>query len=567
MTLNGSENMEIINVDVTASKGIVLAKSFIVNKIDTSFNEELVSLGEVDDEINKINDAIKQASLELESLVEKSDVFKAHLEVVNDPMLLDNIVGKITNEKMNAQLALVKATDEICSMFDAIDDEYLKERVVDIKDVSQRILCALKGIKLNVFDNIDEEVIVFASNLNPSDTAIMNFDFVKGFVTEFGGITGHIVIIARQLELPAMVGVDSILDKVKNGDFIILDGIENKIIINPTTEVEAFYKEKLIEFNKEKEELKRLNDLPAITLDSHSVELFANVGNADEAKTANNNKAEGIGLFRTELLYMNNTKFATEEEQFIEYKNTIENTNGPVIIRTLDIGGDKSLPYYKFDYEENPFLGFRAIRLCFKLKEEVFKPQLRAILRASAYGDIKVMYPMIISVDEFREANSILEECKEELRKENIDFNNNIETGIMIETPAAVIMSEKLAKEVDFFSIGTNDLTQYLLCVDRGNEKISNLYNTFNPAVLNAIKHVIESAHKYGKKVGVCGEFAADSRAVKILLGLGLDEFSMASTMIPSIRYLIRELNYEEAKDYANNICSKTTIEEVLELL
>lgn len=562
-----NKEMEIIKVNSTASSGIVMGKCFLVNSLDTSVSLEIISPDKVEDEIIKINNAIKKSSDEISDLIDKSDIFKAHLEVVNDPVLLDNIITKIKTEQKNAQLALKESTKEICAMFETIEDEYLKERANDIKDVSQRIMAALKGISVNVFNNIDEEIIIFASNLNPSDTAVMNFEFVKGFITEYGGITGHIVIIARQLELPAMVGVENILSKVKHGDYIILDGIDNQIIVNPTIEIESIYREKIIELKTKKEELIKLNDLPAITMDGHSVELFCNIGNSAEATVAKDNKADGIGLFRSELLYMNNTHFATEEEQFIEYKNTVLNTNGPVIIRTLDIGGDKTLPYYKFDYEENPFLGFRAIRLCFKLKEEVFKPQLKAILRASAYGNIKIMFPMIIAVDEFIEAKKILQECKDELKRENIEFNDNIETGIMVETPAAVIMSEKLAEVVDFFSIGTNDLTQYLLCVDRGNEKISNLYNTFNPAVLNAIKLVIDSAHKYGKKVGVCGEFAADVKAIKILLGLGLDDFSMAAVMIPNIRYLIRNLNFEEAREYAYNICSKSTIEEVLELL
>ena len=347
---------------------------------------------------------------------------------------------------------------------------------------------------------------------------------------------------------------------------IILDAVGKEIIVNPDEETKEVYRKKAAEYKAMKAEFESMNNLPATTTDGRTVELFANVGSIVDVENAVTRGAEGIGLFRSEFLYMENTKFPTEQEQYDAYKKAIETMKHPVIIRTLDIGGDKELSYYKFDEEENPFLGWRAIRISLDLKD-VFKTQLRAILRASAYGDIRIMYPMIISVDEFMAANAILQECKEELRRDNIPFNDSIQTGVMIETPAAVLCTEDLAKVVDFFSIGTNDLTQYLLAVDRGNQKIARLYNSFHPAVLRAIRTVIQAGHKYDKLVGMCGEFASDEKAVPILLGMGLNEFSMAASEIASTRYQIRHLNYEHCQALADEICKKSTIAEVREML
>ncbi len=351
-----------------------------------------------------------------------------------------------------------------------------------------------------------------------------------------------------------------------NNDYIILDALGAKIIINPDEKTKQEYLKKAEEYKEMKAKLESMNGLPATTVDGRTVELFANIGNIPDAENAVAKGAEGVGLFRSEFLYMENTKFPTEEEQFTVYKAAVETLKKPVIIRTLDIGGDKELSYYKFDVEENPFLGWRAIRISLDLKD-VFKTQLRALLRASAYGDIRIMYPMIISVEEFLAANEVLEECKQELRRDSVPFNNSIQTGVMIETPASVMCSDDLAKEVDFFSIGTNDLTQYLLAVDRGNQKIAKMYNSFHPAVLRAINKVIESGHKYGKIVGMCGEFASDEKALPVLLGMGLDEFSMTATEIASTRYNVRNLSYRECQKLASEVCIKGTISEVMELI
>lgn len=560
--------MNIIKVNQIASKGIAMGKCFIAEKLDITPSTATITDGDVDAQIAKVESAFANATNEIAELAKGSKIFEAHLEVVNDHITLKDPVIQKVKDKKNAELALHEITESICAMFATLDDEYLKERAVDIADVSKRVMCELKGLKLNVFDNVKEESIIFAEDLTPSDTAIMNFDYIKGFITQFGGVTGHVVIIARQLELPAMVGINDILNQVKTDDYIILDGLEGNIIINPDDKTKAEYVAKADAYAKRKAELKAMNDLPAETPDGHEVELFANVGNAHDVEVAVKNGADGVGLFRTELLYMDNDHFPTEEEQFVEYKKAAEFANQmskkTIIVRTLDIGGDKSLPYFKFDHEENPFLGYRAIRMCLDMRNDVFKPQLRALLRASAFGEIKIMYPMIISVEEYRACQEVLEECKKELRAEGVAFNENIEAGIMIETPAAVIMSEKLAQEVAFFSIGTNDLTQYTLCVDRGNQRIANLYNTFNPAVLNAIKTVIDNAHKHGKMVGVCGEFASDEKALKILLGMGLDEFSMASAAVANIRYMVRNTKFSEAQEFATEICSKATVDEVL---
>ena len=473
---------------------------------------------------------------------------------------------KINSENKNAQLALEETVAEIVTMFESLDDEYLRERAADIKDVGKRIMCGLKGIKSNPFEGINEDVIVVAEDLAPSDTANMDFRYIKGFITEAGGVTSHVSIMARSMEIPAFVGVADFRKNVTNEDYIILDAVGKEIIVNPDEETKEVYRKKAAEYKAMKAEFESMNNLPATTTDGRTVELFANVGSIVDVENAVTRGAEGIGLFRSEFLYMENTKFPTEQEQYDAYKKAIETMKRPVIIRTLDIGGDKELSYYKFDEEENPFLGWRAIRISLDLKD-VFKTQLRAILRASAYGDIRIMYPMIISVDEFMAANAILQECKEELRRDNIPFNDSIQTGVMIETPAAVLCAEDLAKVVDFFSIGTNDLTQYLLAVDRGNQKIARLYNSFHPAVLRAIRTVIQAGHKYDKLVGMCGEFASDEKAVPILLGMGLNEFSMAASEIASTRYQIRHLNYEHCQALADEICKKSTIAEVREML
>lgn len=558
--------MKTYSVEKAASKGVVMGKAFLVEQLDLTADNRSIKDSEKEMEWLKFQSAVKEAVEDLRILAKDSDIFAAHLDVAEDTVLHDSVESKIKDENKNAQLALEETVAEIVTMFESLDDEYLRERAADIKDVGKRIMCGLKGIKTNPFEGIHEDVIVVAEDLTPSDTANMDFRFIKGFITEAGGVTSHVAIMARSLEIPAFVGVSNFRNNVTNEDYIILDAVGKEILVNPDEETKAAYHKKAEAYRAIKAELETMNNMPATTIDGRTVELFANVGSIADVDNAVSRGAEGIGLFRSEFLYMENTKFPTEQEQFDAYKKAAETMKHPVIIRTLDIGGDKELSYYKFDAEENPFLGWRAIRISLDLKD-VFKTQLRAILRASAYGDIRIMYPMIISVDEFLAANEILQECKEELRRDNIPFNDSIQTGIMIETPAAVMCAEDLAKVVDFFSIGTNDLTQYVLAVDRGNQKIARLYNSFHPAVLRAICAVIQAGHKYDKMVGMCGEFASDEKAVPILLGMGLNEFSMTASEIAATRYQIRHLSYERCQALAEEICKKSTIAEVREVL
>lgn len=560
--------MEIIKVDKIASKGIVMGKVFIVKQDNMVIDTNTISESMKSSEVKRFEDAVSEASNQIKILAKDNDIFKAHVEIVEDISLLDSVISKINDENKNAELALKESQDEISGMLENLDDEYLRERAVDIKDVCKRLMSILKGVELNPFKTINEEVVIIAKDLTPSDTSNMDFNKVLGFITQVGGVTSHVCIIARSIGIPAIVGMSDIMDVVKEDDYIILDALKGEILVNPNNETIEEYKIKVKEYKELKEEFKKLNSLEAKTKDGRVVELAANVGSITDVENAMKNGAEGIGLFRTEFLYMESkSSFPSEETQFQVYKKSIEACDGKsMIIRTLDIGGDKELPYYEFETEENPFLGWRAIRICLELKD-VFKAQLRAILRASAFGKIRIMYPMIISVEEFREANLVLQECKDELTAEGISFDQNIETGIMIETPASVINCEDLAKEVDFFSIGTNDLTQYLLAVDRGNQKISKMYDSFHPAVLRSIKRVIDAGHKYNKMVGMCGEFASDHQALPVLLGMGLDEFSMASGDIAEIKYKIRNLTYSEAQKLANEVCSKATIAEIKELL
>ena len=558
--------MKTISVTKAASKGIVMGKAFLVVQQNLEADKKLIRDSEKEIEIKKFEKAVKDTVSDLQVLAKDNDIFAAHMDVASDPDLHDSVVSKINDELKNAQLSLEEYIVATVEMFENLDDEYLRERAADMKDVGKRIMCHLKGIRSNPFEGINEETIVIAEDLAPSDTANMDFKFVRGFITEGGGVTSHVAIMARNREIPAIVGVAGFRGEVTNNDYIILDALGAKIIINPDEKTKQEYLKKAEEYKEMKAKLESMNGLPATTVDGRTVELFANIGNIPDAENAVAKGAEGVGLFRSEFLYMENTKFPTEEEQFTVYKAAVETLKKPVIIRTLDIGGDKELSYYKFDVEENPFLGWRAIRISLDLKD-VFKTQLRALLRASAYGDIRIMYPMIISVEEFLAANEVLEECKQELRRDSVPFNNSIQTGVMIETPASVMCSDDLAKEVDFFSIGTNDLTQYLLAVDRGNQKIAKMYNSFHPAVLRAINKVIESGHKYGKIVGMCGEFASDEKALPVLLGMGLDEFSMTATEIASTRYNVRNLSYRECQKLASEVCIKGTISEVMELI
>ena len=555
-----------IHVDKTTSRGIVVGKAFLVEKPSLETAIQTIEVDEIPKEIKRYEEAVVTAEDELKILAETNNIFGAHLEMVRDIALKEGVISKIKEQKLSAEAALEATAQEFLLIFDAMDDEYMKERAADIKDIRYRLLCALKGVKLNPFEDITEEVILVAQDLTPSDTASLDLKYVLGFITQEGGVTSHVSIMARGLGIPALVGVDDVLKKISSGDMIILDAEKGNIFVQPDEDTLERYLILREEQQKRQEELETMNHLPSVTKDGKTVHLCANVGSIKDIKKALKYKIDGVGLFRSEFLYMDNTHFPTEEEQFEVYKEAAQICGKEVTIRTLDIGGDKELPYYEFEKEENPFLGWRAIRICLD-RRDIFKTQLRAILRASAFGILRIMFPMIISLEELREAKDVLEECKEELKQQGIACDHKIEVGMMIETPASILLIEDFAKEADFFSIGTNDLTQYLLAVDRGNKKISGMYNSFHPAVIRSIKKVIEAGHRNNIKVGMCGEFASDERAVMLLLGLGLDEFSMSASEIVNVKYAIRNTTFEEAKELAEKACEKQAIREVYEVL
>lgn len=471
---------------------------------------------------------------------------------------------KVRQEAVNAEFALQEVTQQLVDIFTSMDSEYMRERAADFRDVSQRVLGLLSGKKSAQLSDFDEAVVLFAHDLTPSDTAQLDRSKVAGFATNIGGRTSHSAIMARSMEIPAVVGLQHATESVETGDMIMLDGSSGIILINPDEDTLSLYREKKQKFEKRQEEMKLYKDKPSVTADGHEVELVANIGNPQDALGARNNGAEGVGLYRTEFLYMGRDSFPSEEEQYNSYVTVCETigSDKPVVIRTLDIGGDKELPYLELPKEMNPFLGYRAIRLCLDRKD-LFKTQLRAILRASAHGNVKLMYPMISTITELREANAILAETKAELDEEGIVYNKGMEVGMMIEVPAAAIIADQLAKEVDFFSIGTNDLVQYTMAADRMNEQVSHLTQPFNPAVLRLIRMVIDAAHQEGKWAGMCGEMAGNLKAVPILLGLGLDEFSMSASSVLSVRVLLSRLNRDEMKQLAEEALALETAEEI----
>ncbi|MBO5329076.1 MAG: phosphoenolpyruvate--protein phosphotransferase [Anaerotignum sp.] len=557
--------MQEIKAEQRASKGIAMGKAFFLKTPDLRAERKNITEREREREKTAFRRAVEHTQKILRPLARENAIFAAHLDMAEDPTLTEGVENRISKGK-NAQWALEEQMEETCSLLESLEDAYLRERAADVRDVCRRIMAHLKGIEENPFQNIREKVILFAEELNPSDTAKMDFRYIKGMVTAKGGSTSHVAILARSLEIPALLGLEGILEKVGEGQDVILDGDEGVLILSPDHLTQRVYGEKQEAERELKQKLQEMNRLPAVTTDSRKVHLFANVGSLKDVEMAKEHGAEGVGLFRSEFLYMESSRFPTEQEQFEIYKKAAEILKKPITIRTLDIGGDKNLPYYQFEKEENPFLGWRAIRFCLDMRD-VFKTQLKALLRAAAYGEIRIMYPMIVSVEEFRTANRLLEECKQELKERGVLFRESISTGIMVETPAAVMLAEELAKEVDFFSIGTNDLTQYILAADRGNQKLTKLYDPFHPAVLRAIKKVIDAGHKAGKEVGMCGEFAGDEQAVPLLIGMGLDEFSMVSSEIAAARYQIRGLSAEQMTHFAKRVLAAGTQKEVKALL
>ncbi|MCF2555444.1 phosphoenolpyruvate--protein phosphotransferase [Faecalicatena contorta] len=559
--------MKKISVSQTASKGYAIGPVYLVERRELIIERKKVAAEEIELEVERYNTALATAKAQLEKLAADSDIFEAYVQLVQDEALIQGITAKIQSG-CNAESAVEDTIDEFVMIFDSMDDVYMKERAADLKDVKKRLQYALQGIEENPFQEMEEPAIIVAEELTPSDTANMDFSKVLGFLTEVGGVTSHVSIIAKGRGIPCLTGVKDICAEVKSGMMTAMDAGTGEVYLEPDDETIEEFTKKKSQFEEQEKMMEEESKNPSVTKDGHKFMLCANVGNIDDIKDALGSQMEGIGLFRSEFVYMmKKDGFPSEEEQFEIYKEAAILTEGKELtIRTLDIGGDKGLDYFEFAKEENPFLGCRAIRLCLNMPE-MFKTQLRALLRASIYGNIRIMYPMLISVEELEEANRLLAECKQELTAEGKEFRDDVEVGMMIETPSSVMMADEFAQRVDFFSIGTNDLTQYLLAVDRGNEAISSLYNSFHPTVLRAINHVIDRAHAHGIKAGMCGEFASNDKASPILLGMGLDEFSMSAGSIKTVKYRLRNTSYEEAQKLAKEVVSKATAKEVLELL
>ena len=557
---------------IGASNGIALAKAYRLVMPDLTTTTATVD--DVDGEVAKFKAAVEKTNADLMQIkevasanlsAEEAAVFDAHALMLGDPEFQGQIEAKIKDEKLNGGAAIEQVAATMSAMFEAIPDAYFQERAADVKDVSRRLLANFLGKPLPNPTTISEDVIIVADDLTPSDTAQLN-KYVKGFATNIGGRTSHSAIMARSLEIPAVVSCKTITDDVKDGDFLALNGIEGVVIINPSDDEIKDFEAKRDAFIKEKEELKKLVNEKTISTDGHKVELVANIGGAGDLPGAHANGAEGVGLFRTEFLYMESADLPTEDRQYDVYKEVLEDMKGkPVVVRTLDIGGDKKIDAIELPDEMNPFLGVRAVRLCFQ-REDIFRTQLRALLRASVHGDLRIMFPMIATVAEFRKAKGILMEEKEKLVKEGIPVSDTFQVGIMIEIPAAAVIADKLAKEVDFFSIGTNDLIQYTFAADRMSTGVSYLYQPFNPSILRLVRRTIACSHAEGKWTGMCGEMAGEHFAGPLLLGLGLDEFSMSATSVLAQRKLIKSVSYEECKKLADACCDEcATMEEVVD--
>lgn len=560
---------------IAASDGVAIAKAYLLVEPDLTFDKN-EKVTDVEGEVAKFNNAIEASKVELTKIrnnaevqlgADKAAIFDAHLLVLDDPELIQPIQDKIKNENANAASALTDVTTQFVTIFESMDNEYMKERAADIRDVSKRVLSHILGVELPNPSMIDESVVIVGNDLTPSDTAQLNKEFVQGFATNIGGRTSHSAIMSRSLEIPAIVGTKSITQEAKQGDMIIVDGLNGDVIVNPTEDELIAYQDKRERYFADKKELQKLRDADTVTVDGVHAELAANIGTSNDLPGVIENGAQGIGLYRTEFLYMGRDQMPTEEEQFEAYKEVLEAMDGKrVVVRTLDIGGDKELSYLNLPEEMNPFLGYRAIRLCLA-QQDIFRPQLRALLRASVYGKLNIMFPMVATINEFREAKAILLEEKENLTNEGHDISDDIELGIMVEIPATAALADVFAKEVDFFSIGTNDLIQYTLAADRMSERVSYLYQPYNPSILRLVKQVIEASHKEGKWTGMCGEMAGDETAIPLLLGLGLDEFSMSATSILKARRQINGLSKNEMTELANRAVDCATQEEVIELV
>lgn len=563
---------------IAASDGVAVAKAYLLVQPDLTFSKATVE--DTAAEEARLDAALAKSTEELQQIREKAaqslgeaeaQVFDAHLMVLSDPEMVGQIKQNIKDNSVNAESALKEVTDMYIGMFEAMEDNaYMQERAADIRDVAKRILAHLLGVTLPNPSMINEEVVVVAHDLTPSDTAQLNRNFVKAFVTDIGGRTSHSAIMARSLEIPAIVGTKEITAKVKEGDILAVNGIEGDVIIDPTDEQKAEFEKAGADYAAQKAEWEKLKNAETVTADGKHFELAANIGTPKDLVGVHNNGGEAVGLYRTEFLYMDSPDFPTEDDQYEAYKAVLEGMEGkPVVVRTMDIGGDKELPYLQLPHEMNPFLGYRALRISLSEQgDEMFRTQMRALLRASVHGNLRIMFPMVATLKEFRAAKAIFEEEKQKLISEGKEVSDTIQVGIMIEIPAAAVLADKFAKEVDFFSVGTNDLIQYTMAADRMNERVSYLYQPYNPSILRLIKNVIDAAHAEGKWAGMCGEMAGDQTAVPLLVGMGLDEFSMSATSILKTRSLMKRLDTAKMAELADRALKECDMmEEVVELV
>ena len=558
---------------IAASSGVVVAKVF---KYEHPTFEIQRTAGVAEEELAKFDKALEDSKRDIERIKEKAAgrlspeelaIFDAHLMMADDPEFAEQVQNMIKDEGVNAAYAVDQVATQFISMFEMMEDAYFKERAADLKDVTYRVKCHLMNVVLPDLSLIEEEVVIVAQDLTPSDTAQLDKKYAKGFVTEIGGRTSHSAIMARSLEIPAIVGCTGIMSAANAGDVLGLDALEGTVVLNPDADTVAALEKKAAAYAADREELKKLKEEKSVTTDGHVVDLVGNIGTPKDAEGVLENGGEGVGLYRTEFLYMNSQELPTEDEQFEAYKAVLEAMGDrPVVVRTLDIGGDKKLPYLPIPEEMNPFLGYRAIRLCLD-RTDIFRTQVRALLRASVYGKLRIMFPMIATINEFRAAKAIVDDEKAKLTAEGVKVADDYQVGMMVEIPAAAILADQFAKEADFFSIGTNDLIQYSMAADRMSKPVSYLYQPLNPSILRLVKLTIEGAHKEGKWCGMCGEMAGDEIAVPLLLGLGLDEFSMSATSILRARRMVRKLSYEDCKVLAEKAVTLCRAEEVEELV
>ena len=561
---------------IAASPGMAIGRTFFLDKEEFAIKKHKIDKKNIDAEIFRFNEAVDKSRFELVEIKKKivesighknAKIFDAHILVLNDPLFIEKIHNRIKTELLNVEYAVWITTEELSNAFIQSGDSLVSERASDIHDVGRRILRNLLGNEREILASLQEEVIVAAADLAPSDTAQMRKEKVIGFVTDMGGRTSHVAIMARSLEIPAVVGLKEITEKVEPGDLLIVDGNSGTVIVNPENDVLKKYEKEKKKIRVVASELIKLKDVMVRTVDGHEVRLMANIEGPEEIESAINHGAEGVGLYRTEFLYLNRSDLPTEQEQFEAYKYVVYLMKPhPVTIRTLDLGGDKFLSHLNLSPEINPSLGCRGIRLCLN-RPDIFKIHLRAILRASIFGNLKIMYPLISGIEELKRANQILEEVKQELTSKGTEFNRDVEVGIMIEVPSAAIIADLLAKETKFFSIGTNDLIQYSLAIDRVNEKIAYLYEPLHPSVLRLIKGVIDTAHNAGIEIGMCGEMASDPLFIPVLLGMGLDEFSMGSISVPVIKEIVRNISLVEAKGLAEKVMNFSSAGEIEEFL